>query len=122
MHKTKKMLWMVINTIASFIALTISIVSFNRPSHPVIATVDVGSIFFKASQTLAASHPKGEVPKAVLNRFTQHMKETIYTFGKENNFLIFSKQALLSGEYDDVTDLIEATLMPKKNEDSSNGL
>ena len=119
MDEIKKMPWMFIHFVVSMSALVISLVSLWANHQPVIATIDLGSIIAKTSHVLAASHPKGEISQAVLNRFVQHMKETIHIFGQENNLFIISKQALLSGESQDVSKIIEDKLMLEKKGGSS---
>lgn len=106
MTHDKKITWLLINFLISIMAIVLSIVALVRTPKPVIYTVDISEIISKASHALAESHPKGDVPKDVLNRLIQHIKETTQDFGRENNVFILAKQALLSGKSEDLTNII----------------
>ena len=106
MFHNQKIFWYRANVFISVMAAIISFTAFMRTQGPVVATVDMSEIISKASQNLVASYPKGEVPKAVLNRLMQHIKATTYAVGKEHNVLILSQHALFSDQRADLTEKI----------------
>lgn len=95
-----------VSFILSTAALGLSIAGWLTSRPLQIATVDVPKIVTSASETLAKSYPTGNVPKSVMERIVQHIKETTENYGHTHHVMILAKGALLSGEQQDLTDHI----------------
>lgn len=96
----------IVSLVLSSAALALAGAGWMKSTSIQVATVDVPRIIAEASQTLAKSYPTGNVPKSVMERIVQHIKETTEAYGRENQLMILAKGAVFSGEKQDLTEQI----------------